>query len=569
MSDSGETKLLPEWVRHSDGSQVPFDADRICQSLFAASESLGNGNAFLARELTDAVLHFLAQESLAPIATTVQIAEQVEKIVREVGHPQLAHRYIELRGATVGEATTELLASVPMHAGDTPADLVRRSLEVYSLNVVFSRDLRAAVREGLLHLSGITEPGTLTSFVLDSRTLGEEEWWLYWDQWKASGSQWIVDSPEWLSIHLADRLPIVRLCERIVSLPRVANHVVELHLNLAEPPVWIDAQGTGPLFAGVDNPFSLSHRFGFLDMLLEQCLRARPDHAPALAWHLHEECFTDPAQLGRLKMLLRHAVQGKGIRFVFDRPGRPLVLSEGMDRQCPGVLLEVGLDLPAFARRPDIAHDGVALLSKLPSLARMAVSAAAQKRQHLRNLPVPAVPTRGFLIERSAASVVPLGLDTLVRTVTGQGVTKSPLSLDFALQILRTLQGALRQAGEPINLDLRLESPSHVFATNSRTSRRGAAPAGVARPTRILPLSLLNSLTAADASVPLRQQLEIAGRLHACAGSGTATLLIADPADVKIDGLLQLLHWAWEETAVARLELRRADRTVQQGELAI
>ena len=48
MSLSNEAIQPPEWVRRRDGSQVPFDADRICQSLFAASEALGDANAFLA-----------------------------------------------------------------------------------------------------------------------------------------------------------------------------------------------------------------------------------------------------------------------------------------------------------------------------------------------------------------------------------------------------------------------------------------------------------------------------------------------------------------------------------------
>ena len=48
-----------------------------------------------------------------------------------------------------------------------------------------------------------------------------------------------------------------------------------------------------------------------------------------------------------------------------------------LDRKTPGVLLEIGLDLPAFARRADIANDGPTLLKKLPSLARIAVSAVS------------------------------------------------------------------------------------------------------------------------------------------------------------------------------------------------
>ena len=85
-----ENAHLPAWVRRRDGSQVPFEADRICQSLYAAAETLGTPGAFLIRELTDVVLHFLAKDPLDAIPTTGQIVEHVEKIVREVGQPILA-----------------------------------------------------------------------------------------------------------------------------------------------------------------------------------------------------------------------------------------------------------------------------------------------------------------------------------------------------------------------------------------------------------------------------------------------------------------------------------------------
>src|SRR5271167_4077029 len=96
---SDEIAHLPTWVRRRDGSQVPFEADRICQSLFAAAETLGPPSAFLIRELTDVVLHFLAQDVFTGIPTTVQIAEEVAKIVREVGQPALGRRYAELQRA--------------------------------------------------------------------------------------------------------------------------------------------------------------------------------------------------------------------------------------------------------------------------------------------------------------------------------------------------------------------------------------------------------------------------------------------------------------------------------------
>jgi hypothetical protein len=91
---------LPAWVRRRDGSQVPFEADRICQSLYAAAESLGTASPFLIRELTDVVLHFLAQQDFGATPTTLQIADEVEKIVREVGQPALARRYADLQKHT-------------------------------------------------------------------------------------------------------------------------------------------------------------------------------------------------------------------------------------------------------------------------------------------------------------------------------------------------------------------------------------------------------------------------------------------------------------------------------------
>src|ERR1700688_1948035 len=78
---SDEIASLPAWVRRRDGSQMPVDADRICQSLYAAAESLGTPSSFLTRELTDVVLHFLAKDPFTGIPRTSEIAEQVEKVV--------------------------------------------------------------------------------------------------------------------------------------------------------------------------------------------------------------------------------------------------------------------------------------------------------------------------------------------------------------------------------------------------------------------------------------------------------------------------------------------------------
>src|SRR5205807_5391990 len=83
----------PAWVYKRDGRLVPFEADKISRSLFAATESLGQPDAFLARELTDGVVHFLTTEAEGSTPSTAQIGELVVKVVRELGQPSLAEAF--------------------------------------------------------------------------------------------------------------------------------------------------------------------------------------------------------------------------------------------------------------------------------------------------------------------------------------------------------------------------------------------------------------------------------------------------------------------------------------------
>ena len=85
----------PAWVHKRDGRLVPFEADKISRSLFAATEEVGRPDAFLARELTDGVLHFLSGEADEHIPTTADVAELVTKVVRELGQPALARAYAD------------------------------------------------------------------------------------------------------------------------------------------------------------------------------------------------------------------------------------------------------------------------------------------------------------------------------------------------------------------------------------------------------------------------------------------------------------------------------------------
>jgi hypothetical protein len=529
-----DSPLLPAWVRRRDGSQVPFETDRICQSLYAAAESMGTASPFLIRELTDVVLHFLAQGNLDPTLTTMQIADEIEKVVREVGHPSLARRYAELqqqasRPAPVAEKR------VTVACGASPDGFVRDCVEAYTRQTIYSRDIVAALDEGLMHLGGLEAPAALATLVLETPRLAEHPWWPALTDWRVCASErWIVESPEWLCTRQAHPSLTPHLCERLLSLPILAQRSIEMHLNIAEPPAWSVPHPASPLFALAEEEATFQEHANFLDGLLERWKSLDAPTLPAIAWHLHERSFQDETERRQLHDLLR-CCGSKAIRFVFDRPRTPIALAEGLDRRRPGVLLEISLDLPALAARPDIARDGVTLIKKLPSLARMAVSAAAQKRRYLRALPDSSPLKRRFLIERATATVLPLGLDETVRCVTGASLA-SPLALDFALQILQTLKQTLHEAGRAINLDLRLDGPS---------------------------------LATTDATAAPRKQLEIAGKLHARAGAGTAMLTLSDTSEASIDAQMDLLYLAWATTALTRVQLQRAGITLQQGELPI
>jgi hypothetical protein len=116
--------LAPPTLVRAAGRLEAFDAGRISRALFAAAESAGDADPFLARELADGVVHFLSHEYGEGAVTPEQIAEVVAKTVRELGHPALAAAYAARRSSSADEG--------------------------------YGRDVRAAQDAGLLRLDDIS-----------------------------------------------------------------------------------------------------------------------------------------------------------------------------------------------------------------------------------------------------------------------------------------------------------------------------------------------------------------------------------------------------------------------------
>lgn len=439
--------MLPSWVQHRDGRLVPFDADGISQTLFAAAQTLGPADAFLVRELTDGVLHFLHEEDLPDTATSDQIAEGIEKIVRELGQPALARAFAERRSTSPLNLPPPTLA-VPYAIGDSPDSVVRRCLEEFTLRSVFSADIAAAHDQRLIQLGGLSTPRHLESVLLEHVAVEgldplELARSMVTGGATRAGGRLVLDSPEWLVP--GDSIPsFVRELSRTA---RACGRVVEIHLNVAEPPNWAVPSGTGPLFA--PDAFQPSdHRSQWL-----LAIDAADAHLN-LAWHWQNEPKLDAHFVDWLDR--SNGLQSRGT-VVFDRPRSPISLGRGLHRRAPAVSIAVGLRLNELLHRPDVACQSDLFLEKIGSLARLAIAAGVQKRASLRKHADHL--SRAFLLDRAAVALIPLDVSEVLRQLLGVSGLGSPFARAFLGQILTAIARPMADARFRTGLELLLEPP--------------------------------------------------------------------------------------------------------------
>jgi hypothetical protein len=537
----------PAWVCKRDGRLEPFDADKICQALYAATEAVGAPNAFLARELTDAVVHFLGADAGESPPTTESIGEQVIKVVRELGQPVLAQAYAE-RGrhmkpapGTTPQKTFTLLYSTE----ESPETVARRCMRSYAERAVFSRDLIAAMGDGLIVLAGLESPRALASCVVETPPEG---WASFWDElpgWcAAAGQGLVIDGPEWDSFGADGSAQNGGRRPWPMSLPALTARQVTVNVNASQPPAWARRRDPGPLFT--EGPVPAEPTSGLLDAIL--------DLGPEIAvrplrwdWHIQSRDFASAPHRQRLAQMARRALEGCPVAFVFDRPRRPVALAEGIDRQGAAVLMEVGLNLERFLDLPAVAGSVEAFRDKLPSLVRMAVSAGTQKRKYLRRHAAGTRLERGFLLDRARLVLVPISLDSVIRRFTGQGLVAGGASLDLGREIVMLLQDHLHTVARGAHLEACIDSPGPGISRSSEP---------VMRPD--------SGLSVTDARASPAQQLAAAGALHAVAGQGTACVELLAVAEPSGDELLELLHFAWKRTELLRVAFFRSPDPVTQ-----
>lgn len=558
----------PAWVHKRDGQLVPFDADKISRSLFAAGESLGRPDAFLSRELADGVVHFLTLESEGATPTTEQIAEVVIKVVRELGQPALAEAFARFgqerarpRAAPLEEEAAPSSEVVLRFARGTPLSAVLPAcVREYTLQTVFTRDLVAAQSAGLLILTGLETPAELAGCVLGPPFDAGAGWIAFLEELRRFVGRFVVlDGPEHL-LAGQDRPNVAAFVRDLGISLRLTGLQGIVNLNSAAPPSWAGELAEGPLFASQQRTPHGEQLRALADEIVKELLRPAPKIPFAgsvrIDWHLSERDFAgEPARRERVRQLARLALDGAPLAVVFDRPRRQTALAEGIDRQHPAVLLSVGLHLPRLALQPGIDGDATKFLSKLGSLARLALSAGVQKREYLRRLersrPRPAADapalTSGFLLDRARLLVAPVGLDCVVHSFVKKGLSSGGAAVDFARQIVQRLRDVLRQDGRNVHLDTCLDGPFSFHLSDDWPLAENVA-----------------GLTAWDATASLKNQLRAAGILHGIAEQGTLALFLPQDGTLSPEQIADWLHTAWQQTDVVRLRLIRGTSAARQ-----
>jgi hypothetical protein len=533
----------PAWVRKRDGRLVPFEADRISRALFGASESAGKPDAFLVRELADVVVHFLAEESEGTTPTTEQIHEVVVKVLRELKQPALAAAF-EAR-AKARHSSQPINEEKPRQEGVLHSALNETPQSVYT------RDLVAAHRDGLIVLGGLETPGELAASLVGPFRRIEELLPRLEEAASVTGQTLALEGIEYVLARSLPGSPKRLARGRIEETARAFSDALLLGLRLTRrqavvnlntvPPPWVDAVTEGPLFAtqnkGVDPQRASQLAEAVAEILLE---RGTSPGQVRVDWHLSEKDCTEIAK-DRLLPLARAALTGAALRFVVDRPRHPVALAEGLERKHPAVLLVVGLNLPRLAilvkeEIAELPRRSERLLKRLDSLARLALSAALQKREYLRkHVQDRAALTSGFLLERARLLVVPLGLDQAVRTLIGQSLCASEQGQELGSATLRRLRDLLREEGRASTLGTCIDD----------------AELGDAGP------------MCWDHEAPPKTQLKAIGVLHAAAGSGSGTVFLPQEPTTA-EQVADWLRWAQGHTSIVRVSLRHARLPMKQ-----
>ena len=505
---------LPLSIRKRDGRLEVFEPDRLARSLFAATESLGEPNAFLARELTDGVLHFLANDA-NEVTASEQLADLTVKVVRELGYPPLARAYEAKckrqwderppQSRVAGELAPLSRDGVVARARATAtAEWVRHSLER-----VYPRDLVSAHWEGLLELLDLSNPFEMIGIVLQGPCPLEPLAMLETLQRSRAMAGWFV-AIDGIEYQLNADDEVSRFVETFEKWLGILGFQGILNLNSAEPPAWARTPGGGSLFSGYQTDADQERT----DRIALECLRE--SRGIRVFWHLSARDFRDDAA-SRLQTVTQIAVARGGVDFVFDHPKRPIVLGPGLARGRQAALGMVAMKLARFVQHLGGGPiDRDRYLRKLTSLARFARSAGHARQEFLRQFGDPRL-REGFLLERAVEIVVPVDLFGAAQCVLGNQAES-----DAVAELARESLNSIRSA---------------IVADNVRITECAID----------FPLGDAGVFLASD--LPVRKHAALLAGLQKAADGGVGTISLKRNTPDFVKEIPDLLRTAWKQDA--------------------
>lgn len=532
----GSDRAKIRQYRLQDGRVVEFDADRVAHCLFELTETRGQPDAFLARELTDGLVYLLSTESDEEIPTAGELADLIEKYVRELGRPIFAQC---LSQRLISDPTSFAVANRSDSSGASsrfrdldplPGPAAMREmfrdaeLEQFSLTHVYPRDVVSVHQDGLLLLTGLGRPFELAGGAAANSGVDEVEAEMQAARLVA-GQYVAIDGPE-RSLATVAGTPeqlAARYAEALRQASGRAGIGVILNLNqqaLAPPPrahvgesLFSDHQFEPDTTRVESLGVALAHEFGGQNR----------DANIQVIWHLCGRDF-DPTTVERLQSIVRDS----RLVFAFDRARYAGSLGAGLTREKPAALIVVGMHLHRLAQQaPSHALD--IFMKKLGSLARLARAAGHARFDFLRKHSRPEV-RRGFLLERARMLVVPIGLEAAVRLLSDHPISDDSLGVETAKTIVQGLRQAMDQ-DPPRNLESCIDSFPWL---GDEGMIAGVTPWD-------------------DESMP-RLQIKSAGQLHSLAGAGVGQIHLGPLSAFAPEELANLLRIAWHQTELHRLQ---------------
>jgi len=100
-------------VKNRDGSESPFDEERIVRSIHRASRERGEGDIVVSRELAGVVTLFLERRHWDSIPHVDDIQDMVERVLLETGHMEAARAYIRARQSSSRTVSSPAKARTP------------------------------------------------------------------------------------------------------------------------------------------------------------------------------------------------------------------------------------------------------------------------------------------------------------------------------------------------------------------------------------------------------------------------------------------------------------------------